>query len=71
MIPINPGRKQPSDFFAAFAHVAEHLLDAHFVYGAHGLGGKPQAHPAIFAFHPKTVFLQVWQKPAFGFVVRV
>jgi hypothetical protein len=59
------------DRFAAFAHFRENNVDSLLVDGAQTGLAQLQCHPAIFALHPKTPFLQVGKKPALGLVVGV
>jgi len=52
----------PLDLFAAGADIRQYGGDAQFVDNAHALAGNAQFHPALFAIHPETVFMQIGQE---------
>ena len=54
----------PLYLFATTAYVCQHDINPDFVYHTHTLCGKAQANPAILAFHPEAVSVQVRQKAA-------
>jgi hypothetical protein len=60
-----------SDFFAAGAQVGEDRVYALLVDDAHAFGRETQTHPAILTFDPEPVGVQVGEKTASGFVVRM
>jgi hypothetical protein len=63
----------PTDLnlFAALANVSEYGIDALLVDGSQSLRRHLQANPAVFAFNPETMFVQVRVKDALGLVVSV
>jgi hypothetical protein len=58
-------------FMTAAAQVGKNRVDAFFVDDPHTFGRNSQAYPAVFAFDPKSVMLQIRQKTAVGFIVRM
>jgi hypothetical protein len=60
-----------SDFFAAGAYLGQYGVNAPLVDDAHAFGGQAQAHPTVLALDPEPVSMQVGEKTAFGFIVRM
>jgi hypothetical protein len=56
---------------AACAQVCEHDIDAVLVNQAKAGVGNAKTHPTVFGLDPEAAVMQVWQEPAFGFVVGV
>jgi hypothetical protein len=65
------GTLPPSDLFAACAKRGEHLLDTLLVDETHRAGGYAKAHPTLLALDPKTMVMEIGQKPPLGLVMGV
>ena len=59
------------NFFATLAQIGKNWIDSKFVDDSHAFTGKSQPYPAIFAFHPETVVMQVGKEATLGPVVSV
>jgi hypothetical protein len=57
--------------FGVFADVDENGVYAFFVDDSHTFGRYPQTNPAVFAFNPESMVLQIRKEAAFGSVVGV
>jgi hypothetical protein len=56
---------------AGFTQIGKNSIDASLVNDTHAFGGNSEANPAVFAFYPESVVLQIWTKASFSFVVSV
>jgi hypothetical protein len=56
---------------AVFTHIRQNNVYTFFVNDSHPFGRNPQAHPAVFAFYPKPMMLQVGKKTSLGSIVGV
>ena len=61
----------PLYLFATAAHVCQHDINPDLVDHPHTLRGQTQANPAVLAFHPEAVGVQIGQKAAPGSVIGV
>src|SRR5262245_28924862 len=60
-----------SDLYALLAQLRDDDLDALLLDGTQARGGHAQAHPALLAFEPETLRVQVRQEAAALLVVGV
>jgi hypothetical protein len=59
------------NFFATLAHIGKNCIDSYLVDDSHAFSGKSQPYPAIFAFHPETVVMQVGKEATLRPVLSV
>jgi hypothetical protein len=57
--------------YATATDIGQNDVNAVFVDNTHRFGRYSQANPAVFAFDPETVVLQIWRKSSFGSIVCV
>jgi hypothetical protein len=60
-----------SDFLAATTQISQYGVDPALVDGAQTLIGNAQGHPALLAFHPNAVHMEIGKEYALGLVVCV
>jgi len=58
-------------FLTSDTQLSEDGVDPLLIDDAHSVAGYPQPHETLFAFDPKPMHMQVWQKAAAGSIVGV
>jgi hypothetical protein len=58
-----------SDLFASSADLRKHLIYALLVDNAHCVGGYAKTHPALLAFHPESMIMEIRQESPLGLIV--
>jgi hypothetical protein len=61
----------PLYLFAACPQVSQYNINAFLVDDAQSLGGDAKFYPAILAFHPETVAVEIGQKTPLALDIRV
>jgi hypothetical protein len=56
---------------ASFTQIDKNGIDAILVDNTHCFCGNSEAYPAVFAFYPKSMVLQIWTKASFSSVICV
>ena len=70
-LDLVPHCSDPLYLFAPGAQAGQHRIDTLLVNDAHPLVGNSQLHPAVFAFYPESMRMQVGQETPPGLIVGV